>query len=177
MPKRNRPPARRQGSLYAFGGTYKRPLPMFRMLFEHQRWLNSDGRFGDRLDGLGLLFKDCDLEGIDFSEAGLIYATFNGGSLRGARFVGAELYWAKFEACDVAGADFSEADLRWATFLTNHEEARFENANCDHMAFTLADRERNYELDRTLRLSGFGLIRAPSRPGPRKDPRKDPSPG
>jgi hypothetical protein len=166
MPKRNKPPPKRQGSLYEYGGTYKRPL--FRLLFEHQRWLNSEGRFGERLDGMEFWFKDCDLDGVDFTEAGLLYATFEGGSVRGARFVGAELYWAKFEACDVARADFSKADLTWAIFLTNHEEARFDNAKCDHMAFSLEAQERNYQLDRTLRLSGFGLIRPPAKPGPKK---------
>ena len=167
MPKSTKPPPKRHGSLYAFGGDHK--LQMFRLLFEHQRWLNSRGLFGERLDSTELFFKDCDLDGVDFTEAGLMYATFKGGSVRGARFIGAELYWAKFESCDVAGADFSRADLRWAVFLTNHREAQFQNAKCDHIAYSTEDMERNHELDRKLRLSGFGLIRPPLRRGPAKN--------
>lgn len=112
-------------------------LPLLRLLFDHQRWLNSNGHFGKRFDDddFGpLRFQLCDLDGIDLSFANLEHVTFNGGSVKGARFIGANLKHAWFDRCDVAAADFTNADLTWANFRTNHEEACFKNARCAYIS-------------------------------------------
>jgi len=119
------------------------PPEMSRRLLDHQRWLNSDGRFGKQLVGSELLFDNCDLEGIDLSRADIEYAYFRGGSVKGARFVGTHLFSATFVGCDVEGADFSNANLRWANFLTNHEKACLDGADITRTAWNAEQREQN----------------------------------
>ncbi len=70
-----------------------RPLPVriVRRLLDHQRWLNSKGFAGKRFEDTSLEFNNCDLEGVDLSRAYLEATIFKGGSVRGARFVGADL--------------------------------------------------------------------------------------
>jgi len=146
-----------------------RRLPLLKLLLDHQRWLNSKGRFGAQLgdpfgeDRAGLLFYYCDLDGVDLSSARLEGAYFEGGSAKGARFVGADLTCSTFESCDVEGADFSKARLDWSTFAANHEQAQFDGASCDHIAFTMEERSQNRRLLSTLRHRGFGLVSRPSR--------------
>jgi hypothetical protein len=113
------------------------------LLLDHQRWLNSQGRFGKQLDQSDLCFSDMDLSGFDFSFARLPYAVFEGGSVRGARFVGAILPFAAFYGCDVAETNFSQADLQWTAFDTNHEQAIFTGANVGKTAWTREDGGRN----------------------------------
>jgi pentapeptide repeat protein len=173
MTKRNKSPPKKQGTVdkehvYRQGMLYRidygdRPLPMHKLILDHQRWLNSNGRFGQELDLDGLWFNHCDLDGVDLSRARLEGAYFEGGSARGARFVGTDLYMATFESCDVEGADFSGARLDWSTFATNHEHASFEGATCDHVAFSMEDRDRNRQVLSDLRRAGFKLISSPSR--------------
>ena len=131
---------------------FGRPPPgVLRLLLDHQRWLNSAGRAGKRLEKDELHFKYYDLDGIDLSGAQLRYAYFEGGSVRLANFTSADLYNATFTSCDVAEANFCQADLRWATFLTNHGEARFEGANLNHVAWCADDEKRN-QVERRSRL-------------------------
>lgn len=126
-----------------------KPLPgkIARALLDHQRWIASGGRFGKRLEcEPDTAFVDCDLEGMDFSGADLNSAYFQGGSARGARFVGADLAHSTFESCDVEGADFSGADLSWATFITNHDKASFDGATLRHTAWNREEGKRKDEL-------------------------------
>lgn len=116
---------------------------MLRRLFDHQRWLNSNGRYGKRLVGNELLFESCDLEGADLSKAEIEFAYFIGGSVKSARFLSSNLLFATFEGCDVEGTDFSNANLRWATFLTNHEKAQFAGADLTRTAWNLEQRDQN----------------------------------
>jgi uncharacterized protein YjbI with pentapeptide repeats len=122
------------------------PVAILRLLFEHQRWLNSQGRFGKRLDEQnGLQFENYDLSGVDFSGATLDWAYFRGGSVKGARFIGASLLSAVFNECDVADADFSNAKLRCATFATNSEHASsFEGAELADTAWDADQGERMF---------------------------------
>jgi hypothetical protein len=179
MTKRNKSPPEtyRKGMLYLPDHGDRR-LPLFKLLFDHQRWLNSNGRFGERFGSPepepGLLFYYCDLDGVDLSKARLEGAYFEGGSLRGARFAGVDLIHATFESCDVEGADFSGARLDWATLATNHEKACFDGASCDHVVFTMEERLRNRRLFYKLADARFKLIE-PNRPRPgRKN--EEPSP-
>jgi uncharacterized protein YjbI with pentapeptide repeats len=122
----------------------KKILPKaLRLLFEHQRWLNSQGRFGRQLVAEGLKFINLDLDGVDLSYARLPYAYFEGGSMRGCRFVGTFLHSATFDKCDIEETDFTNADLRWAIFETNHEQACFDKANLYRTAWTLEEGHAN----------------------------------
>jgi uncharacterized protein YjbI with pentapeptide repeats len=136
------------------------PARILRLLIDHQRWLNSKGQFGAQLDRDELLFDACDLRGVDLSGALLSDACFRGGSLRGARFVGAELPYVVFPGCDLEGADFSNSRLCDATFIANHEKACFDGANLDRVAWneehakrrSQAHPDRSYFLLRQPRL-------------------------
>jgi hypothetical protein len=120
------------------------PAALLRRLYDHQRWLNTGGRAGEQFVGSELLFKDCDLDGVDFSKVSLEFTTFKGGSLKGARFTKAVLFWTTFDGCDIAGADFGNANLRWAAFLTNHEQALFEGADLGRTAWNRAQKDQNH---------------------------------
>jgi hypothetical protein len=136
-----------------------RPPPtILGLLVDHQRWLNSAGRAGKRLEKDELQFNDCDLDGINLSGAQLRYAYFEGGSVRLANFTGADLYRATFASCDVAEANFSQANLRSATFLTNHREARFDGANLDHVAWNAEEEKRNQDERRTSLRTRMGFL-------------------
>ena len=120
------------------------PVGVMRVIFDHQRWLSSNGRFGRRMVREGLDFNDCDLAGVDFSGADLTFTNFNRGSLNGARFVGATLQNSEFRNCDVEGTDFSGADLFGALFVTNHTAAVFEGANLEKVAWNLEEQRAMY---------------------------------
>jgi uncharacterized protein YjbI with pentapeptide repeats len=121
------------------------------LTLDHQRWLSSNGRFGKRLQAPhGIQIDSCDLEGMDFSQADLRCANFNGGSVRGARFVEANLSNAVFDSCDVEDADFGHADLSWAIFDTNHERASFDHADLTNTAWS-ADQGKQMHVERLQR--------------------------
>jgi uncharacterized protein YjbI with pentapeptide repeats len=61
-------------------------------------------------------FLGANLEGADFTSAGLGHVTFRYAKLNGARFVGADLGDADFTGAYLSGADFTGANLRGATF-------------------------------------------------------------
>jgi len=134
------------------------------MIYDHQRWLATNGRFGKRLEVRdGLQLKDCDCEGVDFSGAILDGGVqFKGGSVRGACFVGTSLSEATFDSCDVGDADFTRANLSWATFATNHKDARFEGSDFANTAWSAEEGERMFarrlERDSTMLHSLFRVI-------------------
>jgi len=101
----------------------KLPKLALRRLLDHQRWLSSNGQFGERLADWDLPFDHFNLDGIDLSGAELCGSRFIGGSLRGARFIGADLESVQFLSCDIEGANFTHASILGAIFLTNHEKA------------------------------------------------------
>ncbi|HTB11109.1 MAG TPA: pentapeptide repeat-containing protein [Bryobacteraceae bacterium] len=119
------------------------PAALLRRLFDHQRWLTSQGRYGKMLKGSELVFENCDLAGVDFSKVDLEFSTFRGGSVRGALFRDATLFCTTFDRCDVAGADFGNANLRWAAFITNHDEAAFEGADLTRTAWNRSQKDQN----------------------------------
>jgi uncharacterized protein YjbI with pentapeptide repeats len=111
------------------------PLKLMRSILDHQRWLNTNGRFGRQLNADELLFENLDLSGVDFSRAYLSDARFSGGSLNSAKFAKAFLAHATFIRCKMDDTDFSGADLRDATFLTDHQKACFDGAVVDRVAW------------------------------------------
>jgi nucleoid DNA-binding protein len=115
------------------------------ILSSHKRWLESEGRKGEKavliraklkradLYGLRLSqvnFQEADLRGADLSEADLYEANF-----QEANLIGAILEWASLDGANLKWADLQGADLRWAnlegTNLTgaNLRFADFEGAN------------------------------------------------
>ncbi|SPF51055.1 hypothetical protein SBA4_4590018 [Candidatus Sulfopaludibacter sp. SbA4] len=70
--------------------------------------------------------------------------TFDVGSVRGARFVGANLAAAIFSSCDVDGADLSNANLSTASFDTNHEKACFEGATLHRVVWNAENASRRW---------------------------------
>jgi uncharacterized protein YjbI with pentapeptide repeats len=115
------------------------PEELSRKLLDHQEWLSSEGRLGQRMDEDETVFENLNLAGLDFSKVLLRHATFEGGSIRGARFIGADLHSATFDGCDVAQADFTNADLRWAAFDTRPEQACFHGAKLYKTAWTFKE--------------------------------------
>jgi nucleoid DNA-binding protein len=115
------------------------------ILVDHRRWLDSEGKNGEKavlirarlvradLYGLRLSqanFQEADLRGADLSEADLYEANFQEASM-----VDAILEWASLDGANLKWADLQGADLRWAnlegTNLTgaNLRFADFEGAN------------------------------------------------
>jgi uncharacterized protein YjbI with pentapeptide repeats len=113
----------------------------FRFL-DHQRWLNTDGRFGTQLElrpkawgNARTDLVDCDLRGVDFSRALLDDVIFVSCSLRLARFNGAELRKVRFICCELEGCDFTDAILEDISFEqgTNYQQAKFERVSAQHV--------------------------------------------
>jgi uncharacterized protein YjbI with pentapeptide repeats len=119
-------------------GPYERGLSRVQLeqLFNHHRWLASQGRFGERLvlvgSSQGKLYRNVNLHGVDFSRALLVNVSFISAGLREAHFSGAELRGVIFFSCDVAGADFTDSKLEQVSFKkSNHRQAHFNNVDIE----------------------------------------------
>lgn len=122
------------------------PARLLRKIFDHHRWLQSHGSYGERLQIDNAEFFDLDLRGVDLSYAVLEEAHFRGGSLAGAQLVAAYLPWAKFENCELAKTNFSQSNLTRAAFLTDHARAVFEGSILVNTAWNRdGDNERTLE--------------------------------
>ena len=128
------PTAAREAELRGFG-TDKAPLSKVRLqeLFDHHRWLASEGRFGRQLtirQGFTAIRKDFGnkaLDGVDFSRVNFRNVMFVLCSLKKAKFAGAQLNNVDFHGCELADADFRGTELREVSFEeSNHMEARFD---------------------------------------------------
>ena len=105
-----------------------------RKLFDHQRWLGSNGSYGQQLNIEQSFtahrrdFVNNDLDGVDFSRADFKNVSFVLCTLREAHFSGAKLQSVDFLECDLTGTDFNGAVLNGVTFQeSNQREARFGN--------------------------------------------------
>jgi uncharacterized protein YjbI with pentapeptide repeats len=103
-----------------------------RELFDHYRWLDSEGRFGKQLkvaQGFTAYRRDFvkhDLDGANFSRANFKNVMFVFCKLRQARFTGAELHNVDFLGCNLDGADFRGAELTDVSFEeSNYSQAHF----------------------------------------------------
>lgn len=100
--------------------------PYLAMLFEHQRWLASAGRYGRQLiiprDALLAVkspgrrphpprFHELDLGAVNLSHVVLYGVSFAGSNLAEASFAHAELRRVSFAGCDLTGTDFRGASL------------------------------------------------------------------
>lgn len=79
------------------------------VLYDHKRWLDSDGNEGSCAD-----LRDADLCRADLSYANLRGANLRGANLRGAKLFRADLRGAKLFGADLRRADLHGADLRGA---------------------------------------------------------------
>ena len=77
-----------------------------KILEGHKHWLNEDCEGWETMKAD---FSHCDLRGVDFSDAYLIYA-----NLSGANLGGANLYYANLGGADLGGANLSGANLSGA---------------------------------------------------------------
>jgi uncharacterized protein YjbI with pentapeptide repeats len=122
---------------------YKNPPKLaLKRLLDHQRWLSSNGQFGERLESMDLEFENCDLAGVDFSAAKLQEAVFEGCSLRGARFIGTNLLDSRFISCHIEGADFAGAEISGVIFFdTDHTKGvnLIDNPNFSQVGFNEED--------------------------------------
>ena len=114
--------------------------PLLCEIFDHERWLRSEGRHGRRLEIHGpsnrsiFVWKRPDLNAVDFSKALLENVVFDGASLKAARFKDAELHGVQFSECDVAGADFTGAKCEDVSFNgSNYRQAHFDNVDTAHV--------------------------------------------
>jgi uncharacterized protein YjbI with pentapeptide repeats len=123
-----RPKAAREAELRGFG-TDKAPLSRARLqeFFDHQRWLDSEGRFGrqlqisqsftaDRKD-----FGNHDLNGVNFSLVDLKNVMFVLCDLKKASFAGAQLDHVNFLGCDLADVDFKGAQMSYVSFEESNQ--------------------------------------------------------
>jgi len=86
-----------------------------RLLSDHMRWLQTDGRKGKRADLRGLVLPTAaDLEGAVLRHAVLRHAGGFKANLRAADLRGADLRWAHLNDANMLGADLREARLQGA---------------------------------------------------------------
>ena len=80
-------------------------------------------------------FRSASLDGADFSRA-FIVADFRNASLRGCKFVGANVKTCCFDEADLSGCDFSNAAIDAATFSgARLDGARFDGAGAYGYSF------------------------------------------
>jgi len=106
---------------------------LLRELFEHHRWLASEGQFGTQLalkqdsEAYRKDICNCDLDGVEFSRAAFAHVQFVLCSLKNARFKGAQLDHVVFLGCDLTGTDFGDAKIINICFEeTNYKRAYFD---------------------------------------------------
>jgi uncharacterized protein YjbI with pentapeptide repeats len=128
------PNAAREAELRGFG-VDRAPLSKGRLLefFDHQRWLNSAGRFGTRMQAAQSVtadrkdFGNHDLSGVDFSLVNFKNVMFVLCNLKKASFAGARLEHVTFLGCDLAEADFRGAQMSYVSFdESNQKQALFD---------------------------------------------------
>ena len=117
---------------------------------EHEKWLASGGKEGERADFQNADLKNARLEGVNLEKANLNDARLNGAFLNFANFKEASLERADLRFVRAMNATFDGASLKYADFrgarLTSStfedavlSDANFENAHIGHGNFTGAD--------------------------------------
>jgi hypothetical protein len=97
-----------------------------RHFYHHQVWVQTEGRFGQRLTLQSKGFSDIDLAGVDFSRAIFANVEFQNVDLREAKFKGAQFFGVTFNHCNLEKADFTGASGMAVTFDgSNSEKADF----------------------------------------------------
>ncbi len=112
-----------------------KPGELKKILNDHRRWLESEGKKGKRANLAYAKLKEADLyaaclsrinlQGADLQGADLSEADLYGANLQDANLDDAILEWASLDGAKLQRASFQEADLRWA----NLEGTKMEGAN------------------------------------------------
>ena len=82
-----------------------------KILKEHKRWCDTDGKEGKKAELYGVDLSKANLGGADLSGAYLIYANLYGADLYGANLYGADLREANLSGADLSDANLSRANL------------------------------------------------------------------
>jgi hypothetical protein len=102
------------------------PSVHIKRFFNHERWLRSEGRIGERLVLQTKNFGHIDLDGANLSGAIFANVTFSHTNLRETSFKGAKLYGVTFYYCDLDKTDFTGATGQQVSFEnSNPEKANF----------------------------------------------------
>ncbi len=112
-----------------------KPDELKKILNDHRRWLESEGKKGKRANLAYAKLKEADLyaaclsginlQGADLQGADLSEADLYGANLQDANLDDAILGWASLDGAKLQRASFQGADLRWA----NLEGTKMEGAN------------------------------------------------
>jgi uncharacterized protein YjbI with pentapeptide repeats len=110
------------------------PEEIKKILEEHEVWLGSDGKEGERADLLGVDLQNFDLLGVNLENAVLQGANFQNADLEGANLKGANLKGANLEGANLGMTNLEMTNLKGANLeganleMTNLEEANLERA-------------------------------------------------
>ncbi|MEZ4463100.1 MAG: pentapeptide repeat-containing protein [bacterium] len=108
------------------------------LLADHQAWVASRGREGNRLSAPRADLRGRDLQGLDLRGAALLEARLHGADLRGARLDDALLSAADLTGADLRGASARRAHLRGARLVGARIDADLRGADLREVAFDQA---------------------------------------
>lgn len=94
-----------------------RGLDLQQIIENHQEWLTSEGRQGEKADLYGMNLRNVNLSGANLCKAHLSEADLSGANLSGANLRETDLSGADLSGADLRGAFLREADLN-RTILT-----------------------------------------------------------
>ncbi len=116
------------------------PMPdeeLQEILEAHRKWVESEGKEGERADLFEANLQEADLDGANLQEANLyeanlqeaylVEANLQGAKLRGAKLQGASLREAKLQGAYLDGANLQEATLVGAKGLTASQVKKAKN--------------------------------------------------
>jgi len=134
------------------------PPDIQQILASHQKWLETEGKEGQKAD-----LRGADLQGLDLSGVNL-----EGANLTDARLIGANLTDANLQQADLSGASLNDADLR----RTQFQDAGLVDANLENAKNLLASQLARTDLtnaklsdpvDKFPELDHFGPVAETSR--------------
>jgi uncharacterized protein YjbI with pentapeptide repeats len=119
------------------GPPYFKPPParVLELLYNHQRWLQTKGRFGKRLVGV-LRCEACDFDGVDFSRARIESGSyFLSCSFKGARFARTRFVGTQFDWCDFTDTDFKSACVSMSQVRNSKNDDAVDNRGKGDLTF------------------------------------------
>ncbi len=90
------------------------PEQLKQILEAHRKWLESEGKEGERADLLGANLQEADLFGANLQKADLLGANLQGADLGGANLQEANLFGANLQGADLEEANLQGANLDFA---------------------------------------------------------------
>lgn len=126
------------------------------VLKDHRRWLDTEGREGQRAVLNGVSFSGMNLRGKLFSNADLSHSYFYDADLRGANLGSADLYGSEFHYTDMRGANLSGANIRESSLdFSDISDSRMLGSNLTGSSLKSANLARTDLSFSTLVLSDF----------------------